>query len=55
MTGAERTPEWKVGHVSDALRGQRSDERIIPALRYVIEVLNTNNLSDGLRLDHLIG
>src|SRR5579862_3691308 len=47
--------EREVRHVRNALGGQVVDESFVAALGQVVEVLDTDNLRDGLRLGQLPG
>ena len=47
--------QGKVRHIGDALRGESIDESVIGPLGHVVEVLDADNLRDGLRLSQLLG
>ena len=45
--------EREIRHVGNALDGQIIDESFVAALGHVVEILNADNLRDGLRLSEL--
>ena len=47
--------EGEVGHVGDALGGQRVDQRVVDPVGDVVEVLHADDRGDRLRLGDLVG
>ena len=42
--------QWEVRHIGDALCGESIDESVVCALGYIVEFLDADDLSHGLRL-----